>query len=90
MYETLALIAAFIFLYSISSGGLEKTLFSGAIVFAAFGFAFGPLGLDWLSLDIEEEGLRTLAELTLALILFIDAANAKLDVLKRKAKIKEL
>ena len=79
MYETLTLIAVFVFLYSISSGGLERTLFSGAVVFAAFGVMFGPLGLDFLSLNIEKEGLRTLAELTLALVLFIDAANANLD-----------
>ena len=87
MYETLALLAAFVFLYSISSGGLERTLFSGAIVFAAFGFIFGPLGLDFLVLDIKGEGLRILAEMTLALILFIDAANANLDVLKQHIRI---
>lgn len=87
MYETLALIAAFIFLYSISSGGLERTLFSGALVFTAFGVLFGPLGLDLLSLDIEKEGLRTLAELTLALVLFIDASNADIKVLKNNVRI---
>jgi len=87
MYETLALLAAFVFLYSISSGALERTLFSGAIVFAAFGFIFGPLGLDYLVLDIKGEGLRILAEMTLALILFTDAASAKLDVLKRYIRI---
>ena len=87
MYETLALIAAFVFIYSIASGGLERTFFSGALVFAAFGFIFGPLGLDLLSLDIEREGLRTLAELTLALVLFIDAANANLNVLKQNLQI---
>ena len=52
MYETIALIAAFVFLYSISSGRLERTLFSGAIVFAAFGIIFGPFGFGILSLDI--------------------------------------
>ena len=87
MYETLALIAIFVFIYSITSGALEKTLFSGAIVFAAFGFAFGPLGLDYLKLDIEKEGLRTLAELTLALVLFVDAANANLGVLRQNIQI---
>ena len=87
MYETLTLIAVFVFLYSISSGGLERTLFSGAVVFAAFGVMFGPLGLDFLSLNIEREGLRTLAELTLALVLFIDAANANLDVLRQNVRI---
>ena len=45
MYETLAILAAFVFLYSLTSGGLEKTPVNGAIVFVAFGLAFGPLGL---------------------------------------------
>lgn len=87
MYETLALVAAFIFFYSISSGRLDRTIFSGAIIFTALGFIFGPLALDYLKLDIEKEGLRTLAEMTLALVLFIDAANANLDVLKRNARV---
>jgi NhaP-type Na+/H+ or K+/H+ antiporter len=87
MYETLALIAAFIFLYSLSSGRLNRTIFSGAIIFTALGFIFGPLGLDVLKLDLEKEGLRILAEMTLALVLFIDAANANLDVLKKNVRI---
>jgi NhaP-type Na+/H+ or K+/H+ antiporter len=56
-------------------------------VFTAFGLALGPLGLGLLSLDVDKEGLRTLAELTLALVLFTDAANANLGVLKRSFHI---
>ena len=83
MYENLAILAVFVFLYSIASGGLERTPINGALVFAAFGLALGPLGLGVLSLNVDTEGLRTLAELTLALVLFTDAANANLGVLKR-------
>lgn len=82
MYETLAIIAGFTFLYSISSRGFERTPISGAIVFCAFGFIFGPLCLDFLTLDPGTENLRTLAELTLALVLFTDASNANLGVLR--------
>lgn len=82
MYETLAVVAGFVFLYSISSRGLERTPINGAIVFCAFGFLFGPLGLGYLRLDPSAEDLRTLAELTLAVLLFADAANANLGVLK--------
>lgn len=87
MYETLAILAVFIFLYSISSGGLERTPINGALVFTAFGLALGPLGLGILSLDVDKEGLRTLAELTLALVLFTDASNANLGVLKKNIAI---
>ena len=82
MYENLAILAVFVFFYSIASGGLERTPINGALVFAAFGLLLGPLGLDVLHLNIGGEGLRTLAELTLALVLFTDAANANLGVLK--------
>ena len=83
MYENLAILGTFIFLYSIVSGGLEKTPINGALVFVAFGLAVGPLGLDLLVGDVDSEGLSTLAELTLALLLFADAATANLDELKR-------
>jgi NhaP-type Na+/H+ or K+/H+ antiporter len=87
MYENLALIGVFVFLYSIASGGLERTPINGAIVFAAFGLLFGPLGLGLLDLELGAEGLRTIAELTLALVLFTDATNANLGVLRQHFRI---
>ena len=87
MYENLAILALFVFLYSMLSGGLERTLFSGALVFTAFGLALGPLGLGILRLSLDEEGISTLAELTLALVLFTDASNANLAVLKQSFQI---
>ena len=87
MYENLVLLGAFVFLYSITCGGLERTPINGAILFTAFGLAFGPLGMNLLRFEVEAEGLRTLAELTLALVLFTDAANANLEVLKKSFHI---
>ena len=87
MYENLAILGTFVFLYSIISGGLEKTPINGALVFIGFGLLVGPLGLDLLVGDVDSEGLSTLAELTLALLLFADAANANLNVLKRFTEI---
>jgi NhaP-type Na+/H+ or K+/H+ antiporter len=87
MYENLTIMALFIFLYSMISGGLERTVFSGALVFAAFGLALGPLGAGVLQLSLGKEGLSTLAELTLAMVLFTDASNANLDMLKRSFHI---
>lgn len=87
MYENLAIVAAIVFLYSIASGGLERTPINGAIVYTAVGLAFGSLGIGLLRLDVSAEGLNTLAELTLALVLFTDAANADLAVLKKSFHI---
>lgn len=89
MYQNLAILALFIFLYSLVSGGMERTPVNGAIVFTAFGLLFGPLGLGVLNLDVDAEGLRTLAELTLALVLFTDASNANLGELKKSFRIPE-
>ncbi len=88
MYENLAILAVFVFFYSIVSAGFERTPINGALVYIAFGLALGPLGLGVMSLDaVDMEGLRTLAELTLALVLFTDAANANLGVLKQSFRI---
>lgn len=87
MYENLAILAAFVFLYSLVSGGLEKTPFNGAIVFMAFGLILGPLGFGYLTLEVDAELLSSLAELTLALVLFTDAANANLRELKHSFQI---
>ena len=87
MYESLAILAAFVFLYSIVGGGIERAPVNGARVFSAFGLLFGPRGLGLLDLDIEAEGLRTLAELTLAMVLFTDASNSDLSVLKQSIRI---
>lgn len=87
MYENLAIMAAIVFIYSITSGGLERTPINGAIVYTAVGLAFGSLGIGLLSMDVGAEGLNTLAELTLALVLFTDAANADLGVLKKSFHI---
>lgn len=87
MYEGLALLAGFVMLYSIVAGGIERTWVSGPIVFTAFGALVGPVGLDLLSFETGGETLRTLAELTLALVLFTDAAGADLRVLRQAAQL---
>ncbi len=86
-YNDWAILAAFVFIYSIIAGGLERTWLSGAIVFVAFGLLFGPFGLGILHLNVNSENLRAIAELTLALVLFTDAANANLTVLKSSVRL---
>ncbi len=87
MYVELAILALFIFLYSMVAGRIERSVISGPMVFVVFGFLMGPFGFGWLKGDASSGNLRTLADLTLALILFIDAANADLSVLKRQFRI---
>ncbi|RLB51182.1 MAG: sodium:proton antiporter [Deltaproteobacteria bacterium] len=83
MYADLTLIAAFTLVYAIVAGRLEKGKLSGPIIFVAFGVLVGPAGLDLLGLVLDGESLKFLAELTLAVVLFADAAGSNLTVLKR-------
>lgn len=87
MYLSLALLVIFAFTYSLIAGRLEKTPISGAVVFIGFGVAMGPLGIGWFEFDLKADALRVLADLTLALVLFTDAAHADKGVLKRHAQI---
>ena len=83
MYVTLAVLAVFVFLYSAVAGGVERTRISGPMVFTIVGLVVGPVGLGWLQPELDNQALRTLADITLALVLFIDAANADLGVVRR-------
>ena len=87
MYEELAILAIYVFIYSIIAGRIERGFFSGPIVFVASGVIFGPLVLGLFDQPITTRELRILADLTLALVLFIDAANADLSTLRRHIKI---
>ncbi len=82
MYQNAAILAAFLLIYSAVAGRIERSFISGPIVFAAAGFIFGPDGLKVVDIGISGEGLRLLAELTLAMVLFTDAANADLSVVR--------
>ena len=87
MYANLAVLAAFVFTYSIIAGRIEKMPISGPIVFTAFGVIVGPMGLGILDMEVDGEELRTIAELTLALVLFTDAAGTNMDVLRQNRRI---
>ncbi|MDP2784782.1 MAG: cation:proton antiporter [Sulfurimicrobium sp.] len=87
MYENMTILALFVFVYSLAGGRLAKSPINGAIIFTAFGLALGPLGFGFLKLSAGAEQIRLLAELTLALVLFTDAANSNLDVLKQHFRI---
>ncbi len=87
MYQNLAIIALFAFAYSLVAERLGRTPVNGAVVYLAFGVIVGPVGLGLLDLSIGSEGIRTIAELTLALVLFTDASNANLPVLRQFVRL---
>ena len=87
MYVELAIVALFIFIYSLVAGRIERSAISGPMVFVTAGFLIGPSAFGLLNGDASSSDLRTMADLTLALILFIDAANADMSILKRQYRI---
>lgn len=87
MYETLAILAAAILVYSSVAGAVERTWISGPMVFTCFGLLLGPVGLDLLPWKADGETIRSLAEVTLALVLFTDAASTDTGVLKRITRL---
>ena len=82
MYETLAVLALFIMVYSSVAGAVERRWVSGPIVFTCFGLLVGPAGFALLDWETDRELIRNLAEVTLAMVLFTDAAGADVRVLK--------
>ena len=82
MYEQLAILAIFVFLYSVIAGRTERSMISGPMIFVAAGFVMGPAVLGWFSGEEPHQTLRVLADLTLALCLFTDSANANLRTLE--------
>ena len=89
MYQNAALLAVFLLICGAIAGRVERSLFSGPIVFTGVGFILGPDGLGVLRIEISGEGLRLLAEMTLAMVLFTDASNADFAVVRRNLGLPE-
>jgi NhaP-type Na+/H+ or K+/H+ antiporter len=87
VYSELAVVAIIAFIYSVVAGRVERSAITGPIVFVVVGFLIGPFGTGWIQPDLGNADLRLLADLTLALILFIDAAGADLKVLKQHIRL---
>ena len=87
MYDNLAFLAAFAFLFSVIAGRVERSTITGPMIYVLFGLLAGPIVFGFLKMDVQAVELRVIADLTLALVLFIDAANADLSTLRTHAII---
>ncbi|MFQ1825257.1 cation:proton antiporter [Aeromonas veronii] len=81
LYQNLAVIAAFLLIYSLIAGRFESKLVNGPLLFLLTGWLLGPGGLELIALSIDSAGIKLLAELTLVIVLFNDAANTNWQVL---------
>ncbi len=80
---SIAVIAGGLLLYSLISGRLEGTIVTAPLVFIIFGFAVGPGGLDIANVDVGHSAIHFVAEFTLILVLFTDAARIDLNRVRR-------
>ncbi len=69
------------------SGRLERSVISGPILFVTSGLLMGPLFLGWFDQDVSKVSFRVFADLTLAVILFTDAANADFSIIRSQIRI---
>ena len=81
---TFILIACFVFGFGLLSKRLAQSPLTPPLVFVLLGVVFGPWGLDWLQLNIEHGVMHVLAELTLILVLFGDAARIDFSALRQE------
>jgi NhaP-type Na+/H+ or K+/H+ antiporter len=58
-------------------------LLTAPLLFVAFGFLAGQGGTGWISIDVEHSAIHIIAELTLVLILFTDAARIDLTLVRK-------
>ncbi len=72
-----ALVAAVLTISALASGIVERAPFSFPILFLGLGFLLGERGLGLLALGPEDAVLESVAVLTLALVLFLDAARLR-------------
>jgi NhaP-type Na+/H+ or K+/H+ antiporter len=79
----IALITATLLGYSLISGRLAGTILTAPLIFAAIGFLVSPAGLDIAPVEVGHSVIRLIAELTLILVLFTDAARIDLAEVRR-------
>ena len=78
------LIILFAFLtYGLLSQRLKSTGLTGPMLFVGLGLVVGPSGADFIRIEITSSIIHTLAEITLILVLFADAAAIDFRQLRR-------
>ena len=81
----IAVVAASVLLWSLLSARLERLYLSAPIAFVVLGLVFthGPLAL--VDIHLQSTTARSLAEVTLALVLFVDASRINVGKLRADA-----
>ena len=84
---SIAVIAGGLLAFSLVSGRLKGTVVTPPLTFIIFGFVIGAGGLAVVDVDRSHATIHFVAELTLILVLFADAARIDLSRLRRDHNI---
>ena len=84
MKWSLAIVAAAVLAVAAVSRRLTGTPVTPAMAFVAIGLLAGPLVADQVAISPSSDAVRTLAEATLAVVLFSDASRIKMRALARE------
>jgi len=80
-------IALIYFLYSTQSQRFENTIFTAPMLFLLVGFLLSKYGLNLISISTHVDVIHTIAEVTLILVLFIDASHIRIDALLKNKSL---
>ena len=83
----LAIVSASVLAVAGISSRLKDTAFTPAMAFVAIGLLVGPLAVDVVGPSPAGATVRTLAETTLAIVLFADASKIKPRLLRRESGV---
>lgn len=82
-YWTGALLALLFLAFALGSRKLSGTILTGPMLFAGVGLVIGPQVLGWVEIEISNSVIHAIAEVTLVVVLFTDAASTDLAVFRR-------
>lgn len=80
---SIAVVTAGLLTYALVSGRLQGTVLTAPMVFILFGLAIGSGGFGIAQVDPGHSGIHFIAEFTLIIVLFTDAARIDLSRVKR-------
>jgi len=80
---SLAIITGGLLLYTLVSGRLQGTVLTAPLIFIVFGYTLGPDGINLAAVDVGHSAIHLLAEFTLILVLFTDAARIDLNSVRK-------
>ena len=87
MNAGIVILAALIALYAVVAGKLARWSISGPMVFVTVGFLLGPRVLGLFTLPAQAEVIKSVTEITLALLLFADASTLNLRQVREDERL---